>query len=496
MSLLIDDILKNEDVALSGDNPLTYEDLKLLSSKVAAFLLTEYGDLNGAPVLSFIRPSSEYVISMLGTWLAGGMFVPMPVNYPISELEHYIKDSGAYVLLTTTKDLDPQIAESAPTMALGFIDRIVIDDKLKVVDFPQVSESQNALMIYTSGTTGKPKGVVHTCFSLKSQIDTLIDAWGWSKEDKIINPLPMHHVHGIVNITLCALTIGAQVEFMKFDKKRMFDKIVQSDCTLFMAVPTIYRKLIDEYDSRAEDDKEAFSNACKSMRLMVSGSAALPLSVLNEWMEISGHFLLERYGMSETGMVLSNSYTQERFEGMVGKPLPGLEVRINPEDNENNIGELQVRGNQLFKEYWNKPEETEKSFTDDGWFKTGDRVEVNNEGVYKILGRYSVDIIKIGGYKVSAREIEDVLRNHEFVSDLAVVGIPHRELGETAAAAVVFHEKYNTDEYLSSLKDYAELHLARQKVPTVWVRMENLPQNAMGKVVKPEVKRVLIDALS
>ncbi|MCX2743187.1 acyl-CoA synthetase [Mangrovivirga sp. M17] len=495
-SLLVENILNNKETVVKGEPDLSYEDLKKGSEKVADFLLSEKGDLTGKTVLSFLKPGEDYLYAMIGTWLAGGIFVPMPVSYPMSELEHYVKDSQSDVLLTSFSDLKKQLPDSFPFLQIGFVDRIVDDEKISGHLGVDVNEDDSALMIYTSGTTGKPKGVVHTFASIKSQVDTLIDAWKWRKSDYIVNPLPMHHVHGIVNITLCALTVGAKVEFLKFNKKELYDKLRNSDSTVFMAVPTIYRKLIDEHESRDISEQEDFTKACQSMRLMVSGSAALPLSVLKKWQEISGHFLLERYGMSETGMVLSNDYEGDRFEGMVGKPLKGIEVKIATEEESSNTGELLVKGDQLFKEYWNKPEATNEAFDQDGWFKTGDRVKVSENGVFKILGRYSVDILKVGGYKISSNDIEEVLRKHEFVKDAAVVGIPNEEYGEVIAAAIVFKDEYSQEKYLSVLEDYALLHLARHKIPQIWKRVEELPQNAMGKVVKPKVKELISQSLN
>ncbi|QCK16681.1 acyl-CoA synthetase [Mangrovivirga cuniculi] len=495
-SLFVENILNNRGTAIKGEPDLSYDDLRSGSEKMAEFLLSEKGNLKGKTVLSFLRPGEEYLYAMLGTWLAGGVFVPMPVSYPLSELAHYVKDSQSDILLTSFSDLKKELPDSFPFLQIGFVDRIVADKNIGHNQGVDIKEDDKALMIYTSGTTGKPKGVVHTFGSIKSQVDTLIEAWKWEKSDYIINPLPMHHIHGIVNITLCALTIGAKVEFFKFNKSELFDKLRKMGSTVFMAVPTIYRKLINEFESRDSKQQEDFTNACQSMRLMVSGSAALPISVLKRWEDISGHFLLERYGMSETGMVLSNEYEGERFEGMVGKPLNGIDVKIAVEEGEENTGELLVKGNQLFKEYWNKPEATANAFDQDGWFKTGDRVVVSENGVYKILGRYSVDILKVGGYKISAKDIEEVLRKHEFVKDAAVVGIPNEEYGEVIAAAIVFDDKHNEGKYLSMLKDYALLHLARHKIPQIWQRVEQLPQNAMGKVVKPEVKALIRQSLN
>jgi malonyl-CoA/methylmalonyl-CoA synthetase len=225
-------------------------------------------------------------------------------------------------------------------------------------------------------------------------------------------------------------------------------------------------------------------------RLMVSGSAALPVSVMEKWEKISGHRLLERYGMTEIGMAISNPYEGERKAGFIGLPLPGVSIRLADEANieledTSAPGEIQVKGENVFKEYWHRPEATTSSFTTDGWFKTGDIAEIEN-GYYKILGRNSVDIIKSGGYKISALEIEEVLRSHRAVSDCAVVGLPDEEWGEIVAAAIVGDSSLDTDELTSWLK----ARMPGYRVPRKYLMLSELPRNAMGKVTKNDVKKL------
>lgn len=226
------------------------------------------------------------------------------------------------------------------------------------------------------------------------------------------------------------------------------------------------------------------------MRLMVSGSAALPVNVLERWKDITGHVLLERYGMTEIGMALSNPLRGERVPGHVGTPLPGVEVRLVDEAGNpvppGTPGEIQVRGPTVFREYWGRPEATKKAFIN-GWFRTGDVAVVEN-GVYRILGRDSVDIIKTGGYKVSAIEIEEVLREHPDIAECAVVGVPDPEWGERVCAAIVVKEGRNLT--LESLRTWAKERLAVYKVPTRIRLVSELPRNAVGKVLKPEVRKL------
>ena len=257
-----------------------------------------------------------------------------------------------------------------------------------------------------------------------------------------------------------------------------------------MAVPTIYSRLIRIWDEASPANKKEMSYACKKMRLMVSGSAALPVSTLEKWKDISGHVLLERYGMTEIGMALSNPLTGERVPGHVGKPLPGVEIKLERSDETTNEGEgeILVKGPNVFLEYWNKPDATSEAFTEDGWFKTGDIASVNNDGVYRILGRDSVDIIKSGGYKISALEIEEVLRQHPDIEECSVVGVNDLEWGERVGAAIVTIEK--SDLSPDVLRSWCKERLAPYKIPTMIELVSDLPRNIMGKVVKPEVQKL------
>ena len=236
--------------------------------------------------------------------------------------------------------------------------------------------------------------------------------------DHILNILPLHHVHGIINVMSCALYSGATCSFLpRFEATQVWSEFASGRINVFMAVPTIYYKLIRCWEDSDRSEQQLYSDACKKFRLMVSGSAALPVSVLEKWKKITGQILLERYGMTEIGMGLSNPYNGERRPGHVGMPLPGVDIRLRTEDNKQvksgSPGEIQVKGPSLFKEYWEKPKATRETFTQDGWFRTGD-IALVNDGYYKILGRDSIDIIKSGGYKISALEIEEVLRQHPF----------------------------------------------------------------------------------
>jgi malonyl-CoA/methylmalonyl-CoA synthetase len=354
-----------------------------------------------------------------------------------------------------------------------------------------VEKTRRALILYTSGTTGKPKGVVTTHQNIEAQVTSLLSAWGWTADDRILHVLPLHHIHGIVNVLTCALWAGAECHMLrKFEADTVWNRIGEGDLTLLMAVPTIYAKLIAAWEAAGCDRQQRLSAGCKKMRLMVSGSAALPVQILEKWQSISGHLLLERYGMTEIGMALSNPLHGQRRAGTVGQPLPQVEVRLVDESGEpvapGTPGEIQVRSPGVFLEYWQNPDATARAFRG-GWFCTGD-LAVVEDGHYRIMGRMSVDIIKTGGYKVSALEIEEVLRSHPDIQECAVVGVAHAEWGEQVCAALVL--KPGCHLTLEAFRGWAKGQLAVYKVPARILSVAELPRNAMGKVTKPTVAQL------
>jgi malonyl-CoA/methylmalonyl-CoA synthetase len=328
---------------------------------------------------------------------------------------------------------------------------------------------------------------------LAAQITSLVEAWEWTADDHILHVLPLHHVHGIVNVLCCPLWVGATCEILrKFDTGAVLEHLTKNEkLTLFMAVPTVYARLIAAWEAADSATRKALTDGCRRLRLMVSGSAALPVATLEKWRSISGHTLLERYGMTEIGMGLSNPLHGERVPGSVGSPLPGVEARL-VDDAGTPIGDgvpgqIHVRGPGVFTEYWGRPDATADAFTSDGWFKTGD-VAVREKGIYRILGRDSVDIIKSGGYKISALEIEEVLRTHESIQDCAVVGVEDAEWGQRVGVAAILKPEAALD--LESLRAWAKQRLAVYKVPTLLSLVGDLPRNPMGKVLKPEVVKL------
>jgi len=469
----------------------TYTDLLEGSARVATTFLGGRPDLAEARVAFLVSPSFEHVAVQWGIWRAGGIAVPLAVSHPASELEYVIADAGADIVVADA-DAAGKLEPLARAAGARFL---LVADALDAVrqgqSMPDVSDERRAMMVYTSGTTGKPKGVVTTHANLRAQITALIEAWGWTADDRILLVLPLHHVHGIVNVVGCALWAGAACEMLpKFDAEETWKRIAAGRLTVFSAVPTIYTRLIAAWEAASPEQRARMSEACRRMRLMISGSAALPVQTLEQWKAISGHTLLERYGMTELGMALTNPLHGERRPGFVGAPLPGVDVRVVNESGDpvppGAPGEIEVRGPNVFREYWRRPEATAAAFRD-GWFRTGDTA-VLEEGSYRILGRSSVDIIKTGGFKVSALEIEEELRKHPAVGECAVVGVPDTEWGERVSAAVEL--KPEAELSLPALQIWARERLAPYKVPRALQCVAALPRNAMGKVLKKEVARL------
>ena len=468
--------------------PHGYDALLAAAQGVARELLDGAPDLAEARVAFMVEPGFDYVATQWGVWLAGGVTVPLCLSHPEPEIEYVLQDTGAKHVVASPAHLErlTGLARRAGARVLPTGSAPATD-----ADLPTVGPERRAMILYTSGTTSRPKGVVTTHANLLAQMDSLVQAWEWRTDDRILHVLPLHHTHGIVNALLCAMRAGATCEMLeRFDAQAVLQRFADGDLTLFMAVPTIYVKLIQAWRELPAAEGERVAAGCRSLRLMVSGSAALPVTTFETWRQLAGHALLERYGMTEIGMALSNPLHGERRPGTVGQPLPGIEVSLRDEAGEavaaGEAGEVHVRGPGVFLEYWQRPDATRAAFRD-GWFRTGD-VAVVEDGYWRLLGRSSVDIIKTGGYKVSALEIEEALREHPDVRDCAVVGIEDEEWGERIAAAVVGDEdRFPTDQTLS---DFLSARLAPYKRPRSWLFLDELPRNVMGKVTKPEVKRL------
>uniref|UniRef100_A0A9L0THQ8 Acyl-CoA synthetase family member 3 n=1 Tax=Equus caballus TaxID=9796 RepID=A0A9L0THQ8_HORSE len=452
----------------------TYKDLYhrslCLSREICRLRECAGGDLQEERISFMCSNDVSYVVAQWASWMSGGIAVPLYRKHPQAELEYFIQDSRSSVVLAgqeyvellspVVRKLGVPLLPLTPTVYDGVAEEAG-DGQLPERDW----RDRGAMIIYTSGTTGRPKGVLSTHYNIRAVV--------WEK-------------------------------FLSSETPRI---------NVFMAVPTIYTKLMDYYDKHfTQPHVQDFVRAVceEKIRLMVSGSAALPLPVLEKWKNITGHTLLERYGMTEIGMALSNPLTAARLPGSVGTPLPGVEVRIvseNPqkegypyilhaEGNEKETkvtpgfkekeGELLVRGPSVFREYWDKPEETKNAFTSDGWFKTGDTA-VFKDGRYWIRGRTSVDIIKSGGYKISALEVERLLLAHPSITDVAVIGVPDMTWGQRVTAVVTLQEGHSLSH--RELKEWARDVMAPYVVPSELLLVEEIPRNQMGKVNKRDLVR-------
>ena len=473
---------------IDQDGEQSYLALDAAATAVAAALVGA-GVRTGSVVATVCPAGRWWLAGTYGAWRAGAVLLPLEASHPPAELRHPVTDSAVTHVLCTAES-----AELANELA-AFTNAQVVDIRAAVatensVTLPELSDDNDAMIVYTSGTTGLPKGVVHTHRSLGAQCAAMVEAWAWTSADRIVCVLPLHHVHGLVNVTFTSLSVGATLETPgHFDALETWERLASGDITIFMAVPTIYSRLVRAWSDADDATKARWSEQAASLRLMVSGSAALPVSTLEQWREISGHVLLERYGMTELGMALGNTLDR-RVPGYVGWPFPGVEVRIVNEAGvdvvDGDVGELLVRGTQVFNRYLNRPDATVESFVD-GWFRTGDVAQQTPDG-YRLLGRASVDIIKSGGEKVSALEIEEVFRTHPAIADCAVVGLPDDEWGERVAIAWLADSADRPTD--AEFRAWGKERLAPAKVPFAYLCIDELPRNPMGKVTKVAVREL------
>lgn len=467
----------------------SYKQIVRRSAEIATALLEGREDLDEARVAFLIPAGFDYISTQWGIWRAGGIAVPLSASATDPELEYALTDSQSS-LLVADEDTYKKLEPLCNRLNLRLMSIATIERRLQPATLPKVNTDRRAMILYTSGTTSKPKGVVTTHRCIQAQIESLIDAWRWQTDDRIPLFLPLHHIHGIINIMSCALWSGARIDaFARFDLSTIFGRVAENAYTVFMAVPTIYVKLIEALEAMPADQRPPIIAGFGRMRLMISGSAALPASVHKKWTQLTGQELLERYGMTEIGMALSNPYEGERRPGAVGQALPGVEIRLQSDLGElitqqNMPGEIQVRGPGVFCEYWNRAEATQQSHQD-GWFRTGD-MAVLEGGYFRIMGRSSIDIIKSGGYKLSALEIEAVLLDHPAICECAVMGIPDATWGEAVVAAVVLKLEHRLE--LDELRAWCKHRISPYKFPRQLLVLEQLPRNAMGKVTKSTVR--------
>ncbi len=485
---------------LPGGRKVTYDQTLQTVRRIAAKLVSD-GVAPGDRVAMQVEKSPEAIALYLATLQIGGIFLPLNTAYTGSEMDYFIEDASPKVLVC-----DPSAA-AAHTHRVS--DGLIVetlgtdqDGTLLQADEPHAEvhaarPEDPASILYTSGTTGRSKGAVLTHRNLASNCQALLETWQYTSEDTLIHALPIFHIHGLFVAANMTLAAGASMHWLpKFDADAILDLLPES--TVLMGVPTFYTRLLK--------NERLTREACAGMRLFVSGSAPLLAADHEAFEERTGHAILERYGMTETGMNTTNPYVSDpaagggpRKPGTVGRPFPGVEVRVvDREDGQElpqgEVGIVEVRGPNVFSGYWQMPEKTASEFREDGYFITGDLGRIDEDGYLCIVGR-DKDLIISGGYNVYPKEIEEVLDDHTAVLESAVVGVPHPDFGETVLAAVVLRDRDGDREQLAAeLEKHVGETLARFKQPRAYRFIEALPRNVMGKVQKAELRRQYAEA--
>jgi malonyl-CoA/methylmalonyl-CoA synthetase len=473
---LADDALAGRPALSFPDRSLTYGELASAAAGVAAAIA-------GRRRVAVVAENRiETCVAVIGALLAGVAAVPVNPKSGAGELAHIVGDAEPEALLTA-----PGTGVAVQLAALPRI-TVALDPAPATGWTASAAGPEDvALIVYTSGTTGRPKGALMPRRAIATNLDALAEIWAWTERDVVVHGLPLFHVHGLVIGVLGPIRRGGRVIHLgRFDPAAAGEALA-GDGTVLFGVPTMYRRLAEA----AEHDR-ALADALAGARLLVSGSAALPAAEHARLQRLTGRSVLERYGMTETLMNTGIRVGGRPAPGTVGPPLPGVEVRLVDDDrrpletdDDETIGELQVRGPNLFRGYLNRPDATADSLTADGWFITGDMATRGRDGYIRLVGRRATDLIKSGGYKIGAGEIEGSLREHPAVADAAVTGEPDDDLGERIVAWVVLDGGRTGDAQLAAgLVDHVAGDLAPHKRPRVVHFLDDLPRNALGKVQK------------
>ncbi|MEZ5149638.1 acyl-CoA synthetase [Rhodococcus zopfii] len=438
-----------------GDDTLTREELVGAAAAVA-------DRISGAERVAIdARADVKTVVAVVGCLFAGVAAVPVPPDSGGRELQHILADSGAELWLG-----DPRPGLPIPSAPID-------PSRRSATVRPEPPADAPALIVYTSGTTGAPKGVVLPRRAIAASVDGLARAWDWTPGDRLVHGLPLFHVHGLVLGVLGALRIGSP---LVHTVRPTPDRYAAAQGTLYFGVPTVWSRVCAE---------PAAARALSSARLLVSGSAPLPVPVFEDLVALTGSAPIERYGMSETVITISTRVDGERRPGWVGLPLDGVRTRLRTESGElaphdgETLGQLEIAGPTLFSGYLNNPVKTAETMTPDGWFRTGDIAVVDRDGFHRIVGRESVDMIKSGGYRIGAGEVEHALLAHPGVREAAVVGEPDADLGQRIVAYVVGDNPDTT-----AIIDFVAASLSVHKRPREVRVVDSLPRNEMGKVQK------------
>jgi malonyl-CoA/methylmalonyl-CoA synthetase len=458
--------------------------------RARAALCDGSASLEGRRVAILVAPGAAWVEAFLGVILGGGVALPLSPLYPPGELAWFGDDAGADTLILSA-DLAARAVDLARSRRVVAVETIADGPREEAAAIAAIAPDDTALLLYTSGTTGKPKGAMLTHGNLAMQAALLREAWGFSENDRLLHALPLHHLHGLGISLLTTLLAGSAARMLpRFEAARVWNELADRRATTFMAVPTMYQKLFECFDAADEATRARWAEGARSLRLATSGSAALPVTLAARWRELTGAIPLERFGMTEIGVGMSNPRDPSaRRPGYVGPALPSVESRIVDDAGQDSLtgpGELYIRGPSVFKGYWNRPEATTSAFAD-GWFKTGDIAERADDGAVRLLGRTSVDILKSGGYKLSALEIEEALRENPAVAEVAVVGLPDEVWGDRVVAVIVPASGGEAECATEAIRAWARDRLAPYKIPRETVLVASLPRNPLGKVVKPEL---------
>lgn len=463
---------------------LSYGDLLALSGQMANALV-ELGLRPGDRLAAQVEKSTEAIILYLATVRAGGVFLPLNTAYTAAEMQYFLTDAEpAIFVCDPTRQGELGAAAKAAGARILTLDAngggsLAVAAARTGTDFATIARERDdlAALLYTSGTTGRSKGAMLTHGNLVSNALTLREAWHYGPSDILIHALPIFHTHGLFVATNVTLLSGASMILLrKFDPARILALMPRT--SVLMGVPTFYVRLLDEAGLKRE--------AAASMRLFVSGSAPLLEDTHRRWQERTGHAILERYGMTETNMNVSNPYIGERIAGTVGQPLPGVDLRItDPTTGEDvpagEIGMIEVRGPNVFKGYWRMPEKTAEELRANGFFITGDLGRIDERGYVQIVGR-GKDLIISGGFNVYPKEVEAEIDAIPGVVESAVIGLPHRDFGEAVTAVVVAEAGAARDD--AAIIAMLQQRLARFKLPKQVLFVESLPRNTMGKVQK------------
>lgn len=464
---------------------ISYGDAYDLSARYAN-VLSERGVSVGDRVAVQVEKSPEAIILYLACLRAGAAFLPLNTAYTIAELEYFLGDASPHIVVCTPEKSDAitPVAKNANVASVltlgadgdGSLPALAQRASTDYATVP-VEPSDLAAILYTSGTTGRSKGAMLTHSNLASNAQTLVEYWRFTENDVLLHALPIFHTHGLFVATNVVLLAGASMIFLpKFELDVI--KTQMPNASVLMGVPTFYTRLLNADWL----DRESTSH----MRLFISGSAPLLAETHKRWTSLTGHHILERYGMTETNMITSNPYEGDRVAGSVGYPLPGVSVRIADPDSgailpPNSTGMIEVKGPNVFKGYWRMPEKTRSEFREDGYFITGDLGLIDDNGYVSIVGR-SKDLVITGGFNVYPKEIETEIDAIAGVEESAVVGLPHSDFGEAVTAIIIPKHDANLSE--EAILKHLDEKLAKYKLPKKIIFEESLPRNTMGKVMK------------